>query len=109
MENSPYLGQGLHRGVGLEDVGLDPLHPVGNGRRPLELLEDGLDTLGIHVVTAAGLTASGPGACFAASVSVDMTGLMARPRLLLVSFGRLQFLEIGVPILPGVSPIGTTS
>ena len=109
MKNSPYLGQGLHRGVGLEDEGLDPLHPVGNGRRPLELLKDGLDALGVHVVTNAGLTASGPGAGFAASVCVDMTGLMARPRLLLVSLGRLQFLEIGLPILPGVLPIGTTS
>ena len=109
VKNSPYLGQGLYRSVGLEDEGLDPLHPVGNGRCPLEFLEDGLDALGVHVVTAAGLTASRPGACFTASVCVDMTGLMARPRLLFVSFGRLQFLEIGLPILSGVLPIGTTS
>ena len=58
MKNSPYLGQGLHRGVGLEDEELNPLHPVGNGRRPLELLKDGFDAMGVHVVTAAGLTAS---------------------------------------------------
>ena len=77
MKSSLYLGQGLYRGVGLEDEGLDPLHLVGNGRCPLELLEDGPDARGVHVVTAAGLTLSWPGASFTAGVSVDMTSALA--------------------------------